>query len=113
HMPRALATVVPLFFVCAGLLVHALRERLPDYAFVVGLGGNIIATLLLRASGYRHAPLEVLWVPLLQANAIAFGAVALLWLAARRRLYGERGTGLLLEVQVSLGVLASLALLAG
>ena len=112
QMPRALPTVVPLFCVCAGLLVHAFRERLPDYAFVVGLGGNVIASLMLRASGYWYAPFDVLWLPLLQANTIAFGVVALLWLMARRRLYGERGTGLLMEAQVSFGLLGNLVLVA-
>jgi hypothetical protein len=105
------ARVVPLLLICVTLVVHALREQLPGYAFTVGLGGNLMASLIVRAA-YRRVPVEDWWAPLLQANALAFAAMALLWLATRKRLYGERGTGGLLVAQVSLGVLATFGLLA-
>ena len=108
-MGRPLANASPLALVCFGLVVHALRERLPIYAFVVGLGGNVLATLLLRE---RSTPLEHQWLPLLQANALAAGAVALAWLLARRRLYPERGTGPLLMAQLAIGFILNAALLA-
>ena len=111
RMGRRTATVTPLALVCVGLVVHALRERLPVYAFAVGQGGNVLASLLLR-SGHRHEPIAEWWLPLVQANAIAFALAALLWLTARRRLYGERGHGLLMTVQVALGVVANLVCLA-
>ncbi len=113
RMPRIHATVWPLTFICFGLIVHALRERLPDYAFVVGLGGNVLASIILRASLKVAAPLQTWWLPLVQANVIAFGIAALLWLIARRRLYGERGTGPFLDVQVRLALYGNLVLLAG
>ena len=113
RMPRLHANVWPLVFICVGLIVHALRERLPVYAFVVGLGGNVLASIILRASLKFMAPVQYWWLPLLQANVIAFGVGALLWLFARRRLYGERGTGLLLDVQVRLALYGNLVLLLG
>ncbi len=111
RMGRLWAGAWPLGLVCLGLVVHALRERLPAYAFVVGLGGNVLASLLLRST-FRKTPLADWWLPLLQANALAFGAAALLWLSARRRLYAERGTGALLVAQVALGAVANAVLLA-
>jgi hypothetical protein len=110
-MGRLYSAVVPLGVVCAVLVVHALRERLPGYAFAVGLGGNLLATLVLRAH-HRGEPLVDWWVPLAQGNALAFAGTALLWLVARRRLYGPAGAGALLTVQVMLGLLANAALLA-
>src|SRR5262249_21718640 len=108
--------VTPLFMVCVAMIVHALRERLPGYAFLVGLGGNLIVSLIVRglhltAVGYE--PLAGWYVQLLQLNAVAFAAAGLLWLTARRRLYGERGSGLLLELQLGLGVVANALLLGG
>lgn len=108
---RLYNTVVPLVMVCVGLVTHALRERLPGYAFVVGLGANLVATLTVR-SHHAGAAWQTWWLPLVQANVIALAATALVWLAARRRLYGETGTGPLLTVQVGASVVAATLLLA-
>src|SRR5262249_34477171 len=108
---RLASNVIPLFMVCVGLIIHALRERLPGYAFVVGLGTNVMVSLIVR-SLHRKEGVGDWYVVLLQLNAVAFAATALLWLSARKRLYGERGTGTLLVVQLGLGVIANALLLA-
>ncbi len=100
------ATVWPVLLVCAGLVVHALVERLPGYAFLVGLGGNLVASLLIRSFHRTDHSIADWWLPLLQANASAFSATALLWLSARHRLYGERGSGSLLLLQIGLGIVS-------
>jgi hypothetical protein len=105
----AWCSIVPLLAVGLGLVIHALRDGLPDYAFVVGLCGNLAATLLVRGHD-PHFPWAEDWVPLLQANTIACGAAALLWLATRRRLDGARGWAELIRLQVDLGVLGNAAL---
>ena len=90
-MGRLTANTAPLFMVCVGLIIHALRERLPGYAFLVGLGGNLMVSLIVRGlhrirlpgiEQYGTEPLADWYVQLLQVNAIAFAATALLWLAA-------------------------------
>lgn len=112
---RLVATVVPLVLVCVGLVGHALREKSPGYAFAVGLGLHVGLSLLLRYH-HRGANLEDWWVYLAQVNASAAAVMALLWLAARRHLYGESRSGMLLVVQVAIGpainalLLGSLAL---
>jgi hypothetical protein len=107
--PRAVplpAVVMSLMMVCLGLVVHAWQERRVGFVLAAALCGNLVATLL--AHGLTlHAPWEKRWVALLQANAIAFGAAALVGLAARRRLYGAFGTGTLLRRFIGLGLLAN------
>jgi hypothetical protein len=103
------ATIWPLLMVCVGLILHALREQLPGYAFLVGLGGNLMASLLVR-SFHPHQNVADWWLPLLQANAVAFSAAAVLWMAGRRQLYGIRGTGALLVLQLGLAMASAAAL---
>ena len=92
--------------------VMAVWLRREGWAFVAGLGANLAASLAVAAWRPSSAPL---WFDLLQANMIASGAIAVLWLAARRRMYAGRDLNLrgepLLVLQVG-GVLAGqLALL--
>ncbi len=88
--------------------VMAVWRRQEGWAFSAGLGVNLAASLIVCRLRF-DAPLAD-WLALLtQANLIALGSVALLWLAARRRLSADRELGLtggpLLRLQVILGLL--------
>ncbi|MCI0461466.1 MAG: hypothetical protein L0Z62_31330 [Gemmataceae bacterium] len=103
-MPRVVATVLPLVLVGIGLVGHALREQEPAYAFTVGLGLHLGVSLLVwRHHVRRGEPLGDWWVYLAQLNALTGSIMALLWLGARRHLYGASRSGVLLAWQVAIG----------
>ncbi|MFV2065677.1 MAG: hypothetical protein ACC645_01765, partial [Pirellulales bacterium] len=92
----------------------AVWRRREGWAFAAGLGANLAASILV----IDQVPARGLegWVNLLQANMLATGAIALLWLGVRRRLYGARELSLtagpLLGIQVGAGILGQICLLA-
>ena len=102
----------------AGAAMAVWRRR-EGWAFAAAPAVNLAASLVVWYLQWHYWP-EIAfaqwWVLLVQANVIASAAVALVWLAARRRLYelGEitSRTSPLLAVQTSLGVVAGVALFA-
>jgi hypothetical protein len=97
----------------AGATMAVWRRR-EGWAFSAALGVNLAASL---AVWHFHGQLTFheWWVRLLQANVIASAAVALVWSAARKRLYELRdltlGESPLLAVQTTLPVAGNLVLL--
>src|SRR5262249_34655959 len=81
-----------------------------------GLAVNVAVSLIF-VHLHRAGPLRDWCLPLVQANVLAAGVAALLWLAARRRLYAadppDLATAPLLRRQPALGLLATRPLLAG
>jgi hypothetical protein len=75
----------------AAMAVWLRRE---GWAFTAGLGVNLAASLVAWHLLPGNAGSEQWWTWFVQANCIAGAAVAILWLAARRRLYAERGLSL-------------------
>lgn len=71
---------------CVGALMSVWLRR-EDWAFAAGLGLNL-ATLLVVWHQHLGMPVWDWWYALLQANCIASGLVALIWLAARERFLG-------------------------
>jgi len=97
----------------AGAAMAVWRRR-EGWAFSAALGGNVAASLLVwyvRRADY----FEDWWLQLLQANVIASAAVALVWLAVRKRLYELRelrlGESPLLAIQAALPVLGNIVVL--
>ena len=97
----------------AGAAMSVWRRR-EGWAFAAALGTNLAASLVVWHYRYDF-PIHQWWILLVQANMIATSAVALVWLAARRRLYqlGEfsLGTSPLLAVQTTLAVAGNLLIL--
>ncbi len=92
----------------------AVWRRREGWAFAAAPGVNLAASLVVWY--YQHQlALGQWWVLLVQANVIASAAVALVWLAARKRLYALReltlGTSPLLAAQTTLGAVGSAVLL--
>ncbi|HWB10609.1 MAG TPA: hypothetical protein VG826_15370 [Pirellulales bacterium] len=98
---------------CAAMAVWLRRE---GWAFVAGLGVNLAASLAVSHLALRPPHDGGAWILLWQANVMAGAIVALLWLAARRRIYaGGRLSPLaspLLTLQVGLAAVAALGLIA-
>jgi len=98
----------------AGATMAVWRRR-EGWAFAAALGVNVAASLVVWYARVQE-PFADWWLRLVQANVIASAAVALTWLAVRRRLYKLREIGLrespLLAVQTLLPVLGNAALLA-
>jgi len=92
RLPRVVATVLPVVFVCFGLIGHALREQSPGYAFAVGVGMNlgVFADRALLPPARRSCRLVGLSCA---GERDRSGVTALLWLGARRHLYGPGGSG--------------------
>ncbi|MEK6235252.1 MAG: hypothetical protein N2C14_11095, partial [Planctomycetales bacterium] len=69
--------------------VMAIWRRKEGWAFAAGLGVNLAASLVVayRLGLVARLPLESWWMELLQANIIASSGVALMWLAARKRIH--------------------------
>lgn len=103
----AASDVLPVVLLGGGLLGYALRDRLPGYAFAAGLCVNLAASLVVWHL-HRADPFASWGVALLQANATASAAAALLWLWWRRQGYGPPeqrvGAESLISVQVGLGL---------
>ncbi len=97
----------------------AFWRRAEGWAFAAAPGVNLAASLVVwyvqAAGGHRLSP-EAWLILLGQANVIASMAVALVWLAARKRLYELRELSIRtsphLGIQTSLGVIGNAALLA-
>ncbi|HVX59447.1 MAG TPA: hypothetical protein VHC19_02560, partial [Pirellulales bacterium] len=110
EQPWAAAAIALASAACAAMAVWSRREH---WAFIAGLGVNLAASIMVwhwhMADRLEVADMRLL---LLQANLIAGGAVALVWLAARRRLYRDRLLSLpsapLLGLQVTLVGLGNL-----
>ncbi|MHC4398682.1 MAG: hypothetical protein ACYTG0_03285, partial [Planctomycetota bacterium] len=97
----------------AGAAMAVWRRR-EGWAFASALGVNLAASLGVWYTQHQLA-FEQWRVLLVQANVIASAAVALVWLAARKRLYELRDlsihTSPLLATQTALGAIGSAALL--
>jgi len=93
----------------------AVWRRREGWAFSAALGVNLAASLVVWHY-QRTLDFEQWWVRLVQANVIASSAVALVWLAARRRLYQLRDFTLkhspLLAIQVTLTVVGNIFIIA-
>ncbi|MFH1267196.1 MAG: hypothetical protein ABIK89_15820, partial [Planctomycetota bacterium] len=98
----------------AGAAMSVWRRR-EGWAFAAAPGVNLAASLVVWYY-QRELGFQEWWVLLVQANVIASAAVALVWLAARKRLYELReltlGTSPLLAVQTLLAVAGNALLVA-
>ncbi len=94
----------------------AVWRRKESWALPAAWGVNLAASLVVWYFHRGAASFDEWWLWLVEANVIASAGVALVWLAARRRLYtlGELrlGSSPLLAVQIALPVAGSLALAA-
>lgn len=102
----------------AGAAMAVWRKQ-EGWAFASAPGVNVAASLVVwyfQWAARHDVTLEEWWVLLVQANVIASAAVALVWLAARKRLYELRAfsvrTSPLLGVQILLSSAAGIAILA-
>ncbi len=98
----------------AGATMAVWRRR-EGWAFAAALGVNVAASLVVwHFELLRHLSFNDYWLRLVQANVIASAAVAVVWLAARRRLYELRemtlGESPLLATQVLVPVAGNCAL---
>ncbi|MFZ5831834.1 MAG: hypothetical protein ACOY3P_17235 [Planctomycetota bacterium] len=97
---------------CATMAVWRRQE---GWAFSAALETNLAASLVVWYFHRGAADFSEWWLRLVEANVIASSTVALVWLAARRRLYQLRELRLasspLLGVQVSLPALGMIAVL--
>jgi len=97
----------------AGATMAVWRRR-EGWAFSAALGVNLAASLVI--SYFQRGIFNDWWWLLVQANVIASAAVALAWLAARKRLYELReltlGESPLLATQVLLPVVGNVVVLA-
>ncbi|MHB9046607.1 MAG: hypothetical protein ACYC35_11755, partial [Pirellulales bacterium] len=93
----------------------AVWHRREEWAFAAGLGVNLAASLVVWHYLRLSVPVTLWWIELVQANTIASASVAILWLAAMRRLYGDRelraATCPWLATQVALGLVGNVFLL--
>ncbi|HEV8058422.1 MAG TPA: hypothetical protein VGP68_01030, partial [Gemmataceae bacterium] len=88
----------------AGAAMAVWRRR-EDWAFVAGLAVNLAASLVVWDFRW-DVPFETWWLYLVQANIVSAAVVALLWLGARKLLYGDSNLSLrsapLLAMQIAL-----------
>jgi hypothetical protein len=99
----------------AGATMAVWRRR-EGWAFATAWGVNLAASIIVWHFELLHShSFEQYWLRLVQANVIATASVALVWLAARKRLYELRelslGTSPLLALQVAVAALGNAALL--
>ena len=78
---------LPLVLVAFVMIGYALRERLPEFAFFGGLLFNATVTLafLLAVVAAKGSMDYVVWLRLMQLNAITLAVYAFPWLSTRRR----------------------------
>jgi hypothetical protein len=98
----------------AGATMAVWRRR-EGWAFAAALGVNLAASLVVwHFELLRQLSFSDYWLRLVQANVIASAAVAVVWLAARKRLYELRdmtlGESPLLAIQALLPVAGNCAL---
>jgi hypothetical protein len=111
---------VPLVLVALVLIGHALRERIPEFAFYAGAFLNATVTLayLLAVIAANTSIHSVDMVRLLQLNAITSAVYVLPWLGMRERWQSklsdadQRFAGFLLKFQLSIAVALNAVLLA-
>jgi hypothetical protein len=89
----------------------AVWQRREDWAFLSSMGVHLAASLVVWHF-HRALSFDAWWMTLVEANAIAGAAVALLWIAARRRLLDlgqppRSAPATLLGLQVAIGVAAN------
>lgn len=96
----------------------AVWRRQEGWALAAATGVNVAASLVVWFCQWHwrpNAPLADWWLLLVQANVIASAVVALVWLAACKRLYELRDLTVraspLLALQTALGVLGNVAIL--
>jgi hypothetical protein len=94
----------------------AVWRRREGWAFATAWGVNLAASLVVWHFELLHNhSFEEYWLRLVQANIIATSAVALVWLAARKRLYELRdlsvGDSPLLALQIAVAVIGNAVLL--
>lgn len=98
----------------AGAAMAVWRRR-EGWAFSAALGVNLAASLVVWYFHRHYHGFGHWWLRLVQANVIASAAVALVWLAVRRRLYQLReltlGQSPLLATQTVLPVIGNVLLL--
>ena len=99
----------------AGATMAVWRRR-EGWAFAAALGVNLAASLVVcYFEQIQSRPFETWWLRLVQANIIAGSAVALVWLAARKRLYKLGDLRLaespLLAIQIALPITANALIL--
>ena len=98
----------------AGATMAVWRRR-EGWAFAAALGVNLAASLVVW-HGHHQVSFGAWWLDLIQANLVASSVVALIWLAARRRLYQLRelrlGDSPLLAAQTALPTIGNVVLLA-
>ena len=95
----------------AGATMAVWRRR-EGWAFAAALGVNVAASLVVwHFELLRDPRFDAYWLRLVQANVIASAAIAVVWLAARKRLYELRemtlGESPLLALQVLLPVIGN------
>jgi hypothetical protein len=94
--------------------VTAVGRRREGWAFLASLGLDLAAMLIVSDAHRGQSP-HGWWIYLIQAGSSAAGLGALLWLAARKQLYGRREMRLssspLLALQITLGMLGNLLVL--
>ena len=110
---------VPLVAVALVLIGHAVRERMPRFAFFAGAFFNVtvtVAFLLTVAAGGGLMDREVV-VRLLQLNAITFSVYLLPWLSTHKRWHtglderGQKFADNLLKLQLLLAISLNLQLI--
>jgi len=98
----------------AGATMAVWRRR-EGWAFSAAIAVNLAASLVVWYFNRETPRFDDWWLPLVQANVIASSAVALVWLAARRRLYELRELNLrqspFLATQVALPAIGNFLLL--
>ena len=100
----------------AGATMAVWRRR-EGWAFCAALGVNVAASLVVWhvEEACPNLPFDEWWLRLVQANVIASSLVALVWLAAHRRLYQLRDWSVrqspLLALQIALPIVANAAIL--
>jgi hypothetical protein len=108
----------PLVVTAFVLIGHALRERMPTFAFGAGAIFNATVTLVfLLAVGAAHGPMDrVVLVRLVQLNILTLAVYSLPWLSTRARWQvglnqkGQKGADYLLKLQLTLALAAGIVL---
>ncbi len=112
-LANTLVFLTPILILSLTLVAHAVRENSATYTLASGLLLNLAATLGCLLQPGIH------WVAIAQANIITSALFALGWLAARTRWRWSKkdadliaAPGMILQTQIAVTVIASVALLA-
>ncbi len=112
HSGEQLWAAVAIALASGASATMAVWRRREGWAFATAWGVNLAASLVVwHFELQQHLPFEQWWLRLVQANIIATSTFALVWLAARRRLYELRelslGESPLLALQILAAVVAN------